>query len=398
MGNCMTAEKSGGVNGTKGVKPVMYTALYDHNAPGRLRFRKGDTLIVIGSEDRFTFVGHVQGGRITGTIPATYVKRTDGGTAPPPPVTAAAQRRSNKRRSSISTWDVTRRRSSNTSNTSAGRQGDARRRSSTTVTHPPMNLVKVQGRTRVSTAWGTPDKAAPSLVVVKSRASSGSDALPLGSRPTAAHGQHANGPLAPILKKSPSAPTAVTNRHASNHVRFARHNPPVGETYHAFDYERGGEFDAERSQRAWELEEAAESRRMLEFRWYIMERDLPPGTRCAERTAHEDAARLKAEQESRAREERRAKILAMRAAKRRQEAATVTDTDALPPVHTTSSTLSSTYSGGRHAHGHTTARGTTPVATRQEHYPAVPNLHLQKVGSRPATAYAFDPEEDELDC
>jgi hypothetical protein len=53
----------------------LYTALYDLNAPGKLSFRKGDTLIVVGNEDRFTFIGHVQGQRQTGAFPATYVEK-----------------------------------------------------------------------------------------------------------------------------------------------------------------------------------------------------------------------------------------------------------------------------------------------------------------------------------
>lgn len=79
---------------------------------------------------------------------------------------------------------------------------------------------------------------------------------------------------------------------------------------------RAGHFDPARSQDQWESEEEAENQRMLEFRWYILERDLPPGSKCDEHLQFIEAARIQMEVEANDKEERRRRFRDARATAR----------------------------------------------------------------------------------
>ena len=46
------------------------------------------------------------------------------------------------------------------------------------------------------------------------------------------------------------------------------------------EYDRKGYFDADASFADWEEEEAEETQRQLFFRWEILERSLPKGSKC----------------------------------------------------------------------------------------------------------------------
>eukprot|EP00035_Acanthoeca_spectabilis_P008584 m.155773 g.155773 ORF g.155773 m.155773 type:complete len:394 (+) comp14419_c0_seq3:224-1405(+) len=290
MGGCFSRDKGP----PRGVKPELYTALYDYDAPGKLRFRKNDTLVVIGSEDRFTFLGHVQGQRQTGTFPSTYVKRHDDiGTSSTNPAYANNARTA--------------------SNASRGS------RPSAGASSTPAQLVVMQSRTKAGEEQNEPGR----LSFVKTRSPSQSTPLPPAPPPPTVgktKGAGKGKPLRSCLKGT--APAGAKQQARAKGIRFAKRNPPAGQTHHPSQYERAGSFDAARSQVEWEREEEAEIQRMLEFRWQIMERDLPPGTRCAERAEIEDAAAARAEREAHAKEERRRKFREARATNRKEQGGT----------------------------------------------------------------------------
>eukprot|EP00037_Helgoeca_nana_P009523 m.83428 g.83428 ORF g.83428 m.83428 type:complete len:429 (+) comp19636_c1_seq1:319-1605(+) len=309
MGNCLSGGKTNFLDSSspvkKGaIKPELYTALYDYNSPGSLHFRKGETLIVIGSEDRFTFIGHVQGQRQTGHFPATYVKRAV--------ITSANPGYGQDPQFKSPTHTPT------------------KRASAADVASPSLALV--QSRTRASSSTPQPESGA--LTFVKSR-----DSTPVhqarsgrGKSPRKLELQTLSAPPSPrrssfgspgrssgearsIMKGSRPQSAAKKPARAKG-IRFAKKNPPSGLTHNRNDYERAGHFDPARSQDQWESEEEAENQRMLEFRWYILERDLPPGSKCDEHLQFIEAARIQMEVEANDKEERRRRFRDARATAR----------------------------------------------------------------------------------
>mmetsp|Transcript_15396 Transcript_15396/g.39719 ORF Transcript_15396/g.39719 Transcript_15396/m.39719 type:complete len:396 (+) Transcript_15396:235-1422(+) len=320
MGNCLDRRAA---PSSRGVRPELFTALYDHNAPGKLRFRKGDTLIVIGREDKFTLLGHVQGERATGTFPSTYVVRQAHAAGNPTFEPRGVRNGSD----SLRLTPVSSRRATEAS----GSRVAAQRTSVGRGSQPSAGgFVFVSGKA----APATDDSPSPGTAFVaasSSRQRSPTVWKPKGQpappppRTTRSSGsrKRANPPRS-CLKGAAPLPAAKQQARAKG-IRFAKRNPPAGTTHHTADYERAADFNPMRAQEEWEKEEEAEMQRMLEFRWYIMERDLPPGTRCPERVEFEEAARQRAEQEARQaareareKEERRRRFREARATKRKQ--------------------------------------------------------------------------------
>eukprot|EP00730_Choanoeca_flexa_P003688 TRINITY_DN11475_c0_g1_i1.p1 TRINITY_DN11475_c0_g1~~TRINITY_DN11475_c0_g1_i1.p1 ORF type:complete len:1545 (+),score=458.13 TRINITY_DN11475_c0_g1_i1:42-4676(+) len=115
------------------------------------------------------------------------------------------------------------------------------------------------------------------------------------------------------VEQEPSVPVVKA-------VRFNETNNTVHDTHETFAYERSADFDPERSHAQWELEEPAETRRMLEDRWAYFETKLPAGEKCEERLAFEaeearkeEERRKKQEQADLKREERKRKLQEARA-------------------------------------------------------------------------------------
>lgn len=202
-----------------------YVALYDYHPgePGRLKFAKGDKIIVTGDGgDRFTLAGHVQGSRICGGFPVTYVKRAS---------------------------------SSN------------------------------------NAAFASP-------VVFKT------------------------------WNKSARAPRPALKGGGGNkqgkRIRWAPGSPHTElETYARLEYARGGDFDPEKANDAWELEEDAERERQNEVRWQYFEREMPVGEKCAERLQTERMIAVRAENERIEKERRREDFLQKR--KQQKELAATRD-------------------------------------------------------------------------
>lgn len=197
---------------------IEYVALYNHHPTesGKLRFNKGDTLVVSGNgRDRFTLIGFVKGSTgKRGNFPATYAQKTDSA-------------------------------SSTSAPSSSSNRGD------------------------VLKTWNR--NALPTKSALKT----------------------------PGMKKRRSR-IRITSGHT------------VGETYSRHEYERAGDFDPERSANDWDVECEMETLRMLRDRWQYMERDLPPGAKCAERLAWERNQNETKRREQEEKEKRRAEFLARR--------------------------------------------------------------------------------------
>jgi len=93
----------------------------------------------------------------------------------------------------------------------------------------------------------------------------------------------------------------------------------VVEAFAKQEYDRCGDFNPEKSQNEWELEEEEEIRRQLQVRWQTFERHLAPGTKCGERAKFEriESERNRAENDAKA--ERKRIFLEKRAAKKMVE-------------------------------------------------------------------------------
>ena len=100
------------------------------------------------------------------------------------------------------------------------------------------------------------------------------------------------------------------------------------ETHHPADYERMmDDMDPMQAHAAWEAgEEAEEKVRQCLVRWKHFERDLPAGSKCDERVAHEKDEAAKKQQAEAAqviaaqkKEQRRKEFYAKREAKKRQD-------------------------------------------------------------------------------
>ena len=93
----------------------------------------------------------------------------------------------------------------------------------------------------------------------------------------------------------------------------------VVEAFAKQEYDRCGDFNPEKSQNEWELEEEEEIRRQLQVRWQTFEKKLEPGTKCGERVKFERIERERNRDESDAKAERKRVFLEKRAAKKMAE-------------------------------------------------------------------------------
>eukprot|EP00041_Stephanoeca_diplocostata_P035479 m.1254405 g.1254405 ORF g.1254405 m.1254405 type:complete len:371 (+) comp24708_c1_seq6:341-1453(+) len=270
--------------------PLAYRALYDYDSdePGQLTFRKDDTLIVTGSSDRFTLIGHVQGQRTEGTFPKTYAQIS----ANPPargvvsPTTAhsgsahdsffgAASDSGGGLRivpgsalSASSDDDHDDKRASNFDPRTLSRP----KKSNTKEASPPKRKSKVDSFKKKQ--WN------PSLVPKKSALKHGGNASPRRSKP----------------------------RRRPRGISFSTSADTVAYTHHRTDYDRAADFNPMEASVEWEREEEEEKTRQLQYRWFIMERDLPPGTKCEERATAERLALEEKERADLERAERRRKF------------------------------------------------------------------------------------------
>lgn len=232
MGGCASSPAGGDVADQGGGE--LHVALYDYNPgePGRLKFNKGDTIVVTGDGgDRFTMAGHVQGSRTRGLFPVTYVKKSS---------------------------------SSNNPGFDGASTGDGDRGG------PAMQLK----------TWNKNARATRSAL-------------------KGTHGGNKQGRGIRWI--------------ASTHTEL--------ETYAKLEYARGGDFDPEKANDAWELEEHAERTRQNEVRWQYFERDMQPGEKCQERLEATRMLANKAEKE-RIEKERRREVFLQKRQQQKDMAAT----------------------------------------------------------------------------
>lgn len=96
----------------------------------------------------------------------------------------------------------------------------------------------------------------------------------------------------PSVSPNSMSPTGIATgpdaaKDASKTIRWSSSMPEIYPMWCPEDYDRGMEdFDTETARIMWELEAPAEQQRMREFRWMILERDLPNDTIHPERQAY----------------------------------------------------------------------------------------------------------------